>query len=90
MFGKRLHDFSVEEYGNGKERNCLWIGLVEGTVAFPIWEQEAVDTDQGTGDMEQEKISHGSSWSDIPSAASSGGINGLLNSWNQLFFKILI
>ena len=46
MFGKRLHDFSVEEYGSGKERNCLWIGLVEGTVAFPIWEQEAVDTDQ--------------------------------------------
>ena len=39
-----------------------------------------MDTDQGTGDMEQEKISHGSSWSDIPSAASSGGIDGLLNS----------
>lgn len=38
-----------------------------------------MDTDQGTGDMEQE-ISHGSSWPDIPSAASSGGINGLLNS----------
>ena len=23
MFGKRLHDFSGEEYGNRKERNCL-------------------------------------------------------------------
>ena len=39
-----------------------------------------MDTDQGTGDMEQEKISHGSSCSDIPSAASSGGIDGLLHS----------
>lgn len=47
MFGKRPHDFSVEEYGNRKERNCLWIGLIGGVVAFPIWEQEAVDTDQG-------------------------------------------
>ena len=52
MFGKRLHDFSGEEYGNGKERNCLWIGLVEGMVAFPMWEQEAVDMAQGDGEHE--------------------------------------
>lgn len=52
MFGKRLHDFSGEEYGNRKERNCLWIGLVEGMLAFPIWEQEAVDMDQGDREHE--------------------------------------
>ena len=33
-----------------------------------------------TGDMEEEKIPPGSSWSDIPRAASSGGMDGLLNS----------
>ena len=49
-----LIDKSSFEYcdGNRKERNCLWIGLVEGMLAFPIWEQEAVDMDQGDREHE--------------------------------------
>ena len=36
--------------------------------------------DQGTGNMKQGRISHSSSWSDTPSVASFGGMDGLLNS----------
>lgn len=36
--------------------------------------------DRGTGNMKQGRISDSSSWSDTPSVASFGGMDGLLNS----------